>query len=239
MGLTIGVGWLARSAKEDVDEFAALSIPYQLLNEVLADAGMPPHDEPLDIADDAIFEAQMWGYGGLHAIRRLAAYHACEDRLPPPGRYEDYASDPMIETLNQEHLRNFRVEQGGLFKKFFSTSKNIPKFQHLLWHSDCEGFYLPRDFERVILDNSNPQREGIGGMVGSTSRLLQECLELAEVIDLPVDMDPEAEELWERADDPASDGEKWKIYGVEAFGLSRLIRACKLSIENNAAIVFG
>ena len=77
-----------------------------------------------------------------------------------------------------------------------------PKFQHLLWHSDAEGFYLPRDFEDVILDTAEPQREGIGYMVGSSVRLLAECRELAGLISLPDDVDLEGEEMCKAAESP-------------------------------------
>ncbi|OBZ96023.1 hypothetical protein ADU59_06485 [Pararhizobium polonicum] len=239
MGLTIGVGWLARDLKEDGGDIAELRKPYDMLNEVLSEAGMAPHHEPHDLPSDEVFEAEMWGYGGLHAIRRLAAYHVCEGRLPPQGSYEDYVSDPVIERLDQEHLRSLDRRNGGLLKRWMSARRSIPKFQHLLLHSDCEGFYLPYDFQHVVFDNAQPQRDGIGGMIGSSPRLLQECIELAALIELPKDIGVESEEIWKNADNPSAEGRLWQVYGVEAFGLVRLIRGCELSIKHSAALVFG
>lgn len=228
MGLDIGVGWLARAARDyDPEDFAAANKTYELLNEVLAEAGAPPHREPLDIPEEQVFSAQMWGYSGLHAIRRLAAFHICEGRLPPPGRLEFYSEDPIIGRLYDNQI------------EASDDPKAQIRFQHLLWHSDCEGFYLPRDFERVVLDNADPQRPGLGAMIGSSPRLLKECLELAQLIALPLGIDPEAEELWDVSDSSRTEGELWQIYGVEAFGLARLIRGCELSIKNQAALVFG
>ncbi|HET7084822.1 MAG TPA: hypothetical protein VFI23_08635 [Rhizomicrobium sp.] len=224
MGLDISVGELARVARERPEDFEAFSENYKLLNEVLAEAGMPPHQEPLDIPDEQVFEAQMYGYSGLHLIRRLAAFHVYENRLPPPERN---SSDPIIERLFEEQI------------SASEDPKKHLRFQHLFWHSDCEGFYLPRDFERVVLDNADPQRPGLGGMIGSSPRLLQECLELAGLIGLPAGIDPEASELWEAAYDPRTEGELWQIYGVEAFGLARLIHACERSIKFQAALVFS
>ncbi len=97
---------------------------------------------------------------------------------------------------------------------------------------------MPQDFDNVVLDQAQPQREGLGGMVGSTARLLEECQELAGLIDLPADMDPEADALWEAAESPGSAGPFWRRYGVEAFCLARLIRACELSLRSQAAVVF-
>ena len=238
MGLTIGVGWLARAHREEeAEDFEHFREPYELLNEVLLSAGLPAHYEPLDLPDSIVLESQMWRYGGLHAIRRLAAYHACENQLPPPGKYEDYASDPMIERLNEVLLANVGTRRGWLSLLFKKSSS--PKFEHLMLHSDCEGFYVPQDFEKVIFDDADPQRTGLGAMVGSTQRLLAECMELAALIDLPLNLDPEDECLWENAESPREDGKKWEIYGLEAFGISRLIHACNVSIANEAALVFG
>ncbi len=241
MGLAIAVGWLALAAREEEEDLDLLRRSYDLLNEVLIEAGMERHHEPLDVPDDQIFEAEMWGYGGLHAIRRLAAYHACEGRLPPHAIYEDYPEDPMTERLNEDLLRN-RKPGGwlsrGVLRRWLSRGERSGRFEHLMLHSDCEGFYLPRDFEHVIFDRAVPQREGVGGMVGSSTRLLDECKELASLIVLPEDIDVEADELWENAENPPADGMPWQVYGVEAFGLARLIRGCELSIRSGSALVF-
>ncbi len=84
-------------------------------------------------------------------------------------------------------------------------------FQYLILPSDAEGVYLPTDFAQVIFDGTQPQRDGIGGMVGSAPRLLKECLTLARFINLPLDIDIESEEMWDVVDDPPSQGELWKI----------------------------
>lgn len=181
MGLTLGVGWFARQMTEGED-VQPLQEAFFSLNEVLREAGMSAHHEPLDLEATDIFEAQMWGYGGLHAVRRLAAYQACEGTLPPPAAYEDYADDPVVEQLNGELGRAYYERRGGRIRRWLTSRRSQPKFEHLLWHSDCEGFYLPRDFEHVVLDYAQPQREGVGGMVGSSVRLLSECKELAQII---------------------------------------------------------
>jgi len=74
--------------------------------------------------------------------------------------------------------------------------------------------------------------------VGSSSRLLEECEVLARLIQLPFDLDPEDERLWEASDSPAADGPLWQQYGREAFGLARLITACRLSLSYNSCVRF-
>ncbi|KTE10745.1 hypothetical protein [Sphingopyxis sp. H115] len=83
MGLTVAVGLYAQNLAEDGDDF--LDEPFEMLNIVLAEQGMALHAEPRSIAHDHYFEAQMWGYGGLHALRRLAAFLVLKETLPPAG----------------------------------------------------------------------------------------------------------------------------------------------------------
>ncbi|OYU75074.1 MAG: hypothetical protein CFE32_15635 [Alphaproteobacteria bacterium PA3] len=238
MGLTIGVGFLAREARDNVEELEAFKEVYHALNTVLAEAGMPLHSEPLGIPESDSFDAQMLGYTGLHAIRRLAAYYVCEGRLPPPGSFDRFAEDPVTELLYQQLQKNLAPQNANFLPSLLSAEQAAPSFQHLMLHSDCEGFYLPTDFEHVIFDNVEPQRAGIGGMIGSAPRLLKECLVLAQLINLPLDLDIESEEMWEAADDPPSEGELWQIYGIEAFGIARLIRGCEAAIKHKAVLAF-
>lgn len=202
MGLSIQVGGFA---EQEI---------YGPLSAALMQAGLPAHSEP-DIANNSeIFSCQMWGYSGLHYLRRLAAYLGSGKAVPGPGN-DDSAHDPVL------------VEFYDLL---------APGFEHLLMHSDAEGFYSPLDFKDVIF----PSEEiGVpGDMIGSSVRLLQECKRLAEWLELPLDLDPESDEVWDAADSPQSCGPKWKQYGVESFSCIRLIKAAEASINSGAAIVF-
>ena len=76
-------------------------------------------------------------------------------------------------------------------------------------------------------------------MVGSAHKLLDECRELAALIGLPDNMDPESEDLWEAAEAGAQPGPPWKAYGVEAFSLARLIRGCERALQLGAVLQFG
>ncbi len=102
-------------------------------------------------------------------------------------------------------------------------------------HSDCEGYYLPQDFERVVVDASNA--DGSLQMIGSAPRLLAECRTLAEAIGLPPDIDPDDEDEVEPTPDQIRT-QPWRAYPIEAYVLNRLIRACQASIESGAAVVF-
>jgi hypothetical protein len=157
---------------------------------------------------------------------------------PTPGDGSAADEDPIAVELYEAHERYLLAPPPGRLARLAGKKPVRPRFQHLTMHSDCEGFYLPRDFADVILDTADPQREGLGYMVGSSVRLLAECRELAEAIDLPPDIDPQADILWDHFEAPAADGPLWHRYGVEAFCLARLIRGSERSIETGGALVF-
>jgi hypothetical protein len=124
--------------------------------------------------------------------------------------------------------------------RFVSNRPKPPKYQHLICHSDCVGFYVPIAFKDVIFDTIEPECPDIGGMVGSSISLLAECLELAKLINLPSGIDPESDQLWKAADGELADGNvRWHRFGVEAFCLARLIRGSELSIKYGAVLMFG
>jgi hypothetical protein len=242
MGLDIGVGVLAQARREVGDEaFADLNRPYVHLNEILRAHGLPPHHEPLDIKEADVFEAPMWSYSGLHMVRRLAAFWAVLGRLPTTAECEVEAStDPILERqFELSNPRFNRRKRRGVFERLFSGKPETPRFQHLLWHSDCEGFYVPQDFANVLLDEPDSNRESIGGMVGSTQALLRECRELAAAIELPRNIDLDSKELWAAVEDPVEREPTWKAYGVEAMCLTALLRGCALSIRHRAVLAFG
>ena len=202
MGLSIQVGGF-----EEQDMYESLSA-------ALVEAGLPPHKEPVISDESAIFSCQMWGYSGLHYLRRVAAYLGTECEVPGPGD-QNSGDDPVLE-------------------EFYDLL--APGFEHLLMHSDAEGFYSPLDFEDVIFPSEELRVPG--EMIGSSVRLLHECRRLAEWLELPVDLDPESDEVWAAADSPQPGGPKWKQYGVESFTCIRLIKAAEASINSGAALVF-
>lgn len=59
----------------------------------------------------------------------------------------------------------------------------------MLLHSDSEGYYVPIEFDGVLIAKND---ELAGGMVGSSQRLLAECLRLRDVLGIPEEIDPEA-----------------------------------------------
>jgi hypothetical protein len=210
MGLEMAVGILADAEDEYADEVRA---DFTVIRELLDLAGAGPWDEPeLDEEDAEWFE--MWGYSGLHTVRRLAVHLAENARLPEPLKGRDATDDPLL-------------------RRIYADPHGAGAFAHLIHHSDCDGYYVPVDFEQVIVDERLT-----GGAVGSSVRLLTETRRIAAALGLPEDLDPESEEIIEAADGETPPGEGWQRYGIESFVCLRLIHAAKHSIKTGAAIAF-
>ena len=187
---------------------------YASLSAALVRAGLPAHSEPDIARQSTYFSCQMWGYSGLHYLRRLAAYLGEGKEVPGPGD-NNSAHDPVL---------------AGFYDLL------APGFEHLLMHSDAEGFYSPLEFKDVIFPHE--ELAVPGGMIGSSVHLLRECKRLAEWLELPLDLDPESDEVWDAASSPQASGPKWQQYGVESFSCIRLIKAAEASINSGAAVVF-
>ncbi|MFI1311092.1 hypothetical protein ACH4TS_13115 [Streptomyces albidoflavus] len=214
MGLNIVVGALVDAEDDDYTEMVRAD--FVAIGELLERAGARQWTEPdLDEEEGAEFEA--WGYSGLHTVRRLAVHLATDGRLPEPlDRTQRATDDPLL-------------------SKVYEALPSDPPgpFDHLVHHSDCEGYYVPVDFAHVIVDKRAP-----GGYLGSSLRLLAETRRLAEAFGLPEDLDPDSKEVSDAVDaqDPAAEG--WQRYRVESYVCLQLLRAAKLSVSTGAAIAF-
>ncbi len=230
MGLDIVVGMLADLAESDEEGFATLKKSFDSLNGVLRSKGLPEHREP-ESADWVSWSAQMYGYSGLHYVRRLGAHLWSGNALPAPWG-KDRPEDPVLEAIH----KHGEPRASGFFGKLLGKTKSLGRpFEHLIIHSDCEGYYVPIDFERVIFCE---EKQAPGGMIGSTQRLKAELEVLAQAVELPLTLDPECEEVWDASDSPSATGPKWTRYGIESFGILRLWHACQLSLKRGAAVVF-
>jgi hypothetical protein len=219
VGLPPGVG------EEDPEYLEYFDGQVESVNKVLDAFGLPEYQEPFDIEEEQTFECDMLGYSGLHYLRRLAAHLALKGELPPPGD-ETASDDPVL----NDYYR--------IFDASFTQGKaaEIP-FQHLIVHSDAEGFYVPVEFDEVIIPDAS--LEIAGGMIGSSHALLRECTELALALEIPEDLSLD-DGAFDAAFDAQGEGDaKWERYRVESYTCLALIDACEASIETGAAVVFA
>jgi len=230
MGLGLMVGIVADLARHDEDGCAHYRDQFTAVNEALAAAGLPPHDEPEDLAEEEVWSCDLSSYGGLHHLRRVAAHLALDGAVPSP--VEEPTRDPLVD----RYYARAAPRGVGLLARLLGRKAAPLAHAHLMLHSDAEGFYLPLDFGQVLFPED---RLAIaGGMVGSAPRLLAECRQLAEALEVPAGLDPEGGELEEAAARQAEAPGDWRRHGVAAFMALRLIRGCERSIETGAALVF-
>ena len=230
MSLTLQVGLLS-ALEGDVEGADWFRADIEKVNQLLASHGLPVHEEP-DTCE--IWGADMFGYAGLHYLRRIACHLDARDELPEPGG-EDGSSDPICTA----YWNDWHRPQKTLLRRLFGSKTNFARgFDHLVLHSDAEGFYLPLDLESVLV---GPEELSITGeIVGSVPQLLAECERLAAELEIPSHVDTEAEVLWKAAstqDQGAS--ETWQRYGVESFTCVALMEGCHHSLKTGAALVFG
>jgi hypothetical protein len=190
---------------------------------VLAENGLPTYEEPETASWEPV-SFDMYGYSGLHYLRRIAAHLAAGLPLPEPG--DDGASEDPVQEAYYDAVTGKR-------KLFRRSPRFDRRFDHLLVHSDAEGFYVPVEFDEVLFTDDVP-----GTMLGSSQRLVRECEEVADALGVPRELDPESEELW-NASANQGEGEDWRRYGVESFTCVRLLAAARASAERGAAVTFA
>jgi hypothetical protein len=220
MGLALEVGILADLKTADEEGYEYFADQFKLVNALLSENGLPEHAEPEDVP---IFSCDMYGYSGLHFLRRIAAHLLVNGQTPDPGDGNPTA-DPVMEECYDE-----------IATMQDARSTEWKRFDHLLCHSDAEGFYVPIEFDEVVFDLDGT---GLAGaQVGSSQKLLTECMTLAMQLGMPTDMDPE-DDLFHQIADAQGGGDGWHRYGRESYACIRLIKAAEHSIKHGAAIVF-
>jgi hypothetical protein len=228
MGLAVEVGYLADLIANDEEGADSFREDLARLNDYLASVGLPSHGEPEQCE---VFSCEMYGYSGIHYLRRIAAHLDLRGVLPPPGG-PDASKDKVVE----QYCDLADQRQPGLLGKLFRRPARPRTFDHLLLHSDAEGYYLPQDFPSVLVPPESFQIPG--EMIGSSARLLEECKRLAGALQLPLDLDPEADEVWHACDSQGQGELQWQRYGIESYICLRLCRACEHSLKQQAAVVF-
>lgn len=216
MGLSLEVGILADLLENDEEGAKHFREEFATLNRYLATQGIPAHHEP---ENGDVWSASAYGYSGLHYLRRIAAHLNLRGTLPGAGD-QNASNDPVL----QEYYKQF------------DNSASPRTFDHLIIHSDAEGYYLPQDFSKVLFPGD--AFPIAGGMIGSSPRLLDECQRIARALSLPLGMDPESDEVLEATESQGEGDVLWKRYGVESYTCLQLSEAAAHSIRTGAAIVF-
>lgn len=214
MGLSISVGVLADLMENDEAGAGWLRQTLQAVNQVLAEQDLPTYVEPEQLPP-IVSRSQFMGYsyGCLHYLRRFYARAKHDAKwIPMPVPDDQSPTDDAV--LEREMYQ---------------------MYSHLLCHSDSEGFYLPIDFNDIVIDVSGADRIP-GGIVGSSYRLMAELVEIAPLLGIKLKLGELSDEEATRINQLAeSDGE----FSYEYMVWIALFEAARLSIEYSSAIVFG
>lgn len=223
MGLSIYVGKLAGAKEYDPSAYQWYQDDFQQMNKLLRAAGLSEHHEPNNCET---WNEDLYGYSGLHLLRRVAAHLHFEDKLPEPvaEEYDDGLVERYYQELSEENHGMFSYVSSGLF-------------DHLIFHSDAEGYYLPVDFERVFFVPEEPEIPG--SFLGSVQQLYKECERLAEALQIPEEIDVGSQALWKATESQGEGQTQWERYGMESHSCVVLCAACEHALEHEAAIVFG
>lgn len=213
MGLSVQVGLLAGLMESDPEGAEWFREELARINRLLSENGLPLHMEPREMPQVQSRSAlDGYPYSYLHHLRRAAA-RLLEDPDWPPAPVpegEDPADDPAV------------AEELALMRS------------HLICHADDEGYYVPIEFEEVLLDDS--EEIAGGGLVGSSQRLLAELREIAPALGIELQDGELADEEADRvAAEIHDEAELW----IEKAVWLDLFEAARLSVQHNSAIVFA
>lgn len=205
MGLSISCGVLLDALDYDREYYEYLKGELEKINIILEHNHLNKFIEPEKIDEEYNSNLDGFPYSYLHYLRRV---------------YALYKRDEKIISIKELTDSDFNIidDESSMFDS------------HLLCHSDCEGYYLPVDFEEVIFDES-----AVGGMIGSSYRLLDEIMPLAELIDIKLDSSKITKQSY---DDIVNDMDEHPFYRERLVWLT-LYEACNYSIKNRCLINFN
>jgi hypothetical protein len=235
VGLSLTVGILADlTAQGETDALAHFRSQFDAINAALRAKNFPEHHEPAELpAGRPPVTAELISYRGLHTLRRLAAHLLASGTLPDPTgpHTPPNHKDPVL----SDYYASRRYTTPTTPEQLSPDHPHPGAFKHLMLHSDAEGYYLPLNFRYVI--SPSPDLKIAGGLIGSSLRLAEECQALASALSLPLDTDPDSDEVQHAIESPGQ-GDAWRRYGVESHTCLQLHRAAQASLTLNAALVF-
>jgi hypothetical protein len=204
---------------------------------VLTKAGLLLHVEPQ--ATD-VWSVSTFGYSGLHHLRRCAAHLHYAGKLPPPlAEGESPADDEYLVRYGIA----FEQENSGAPIGALAAESDRP-YDHLIMHSDAEGYYLPQRFAQVLIAGDQAF-----GWVGSSYALADECERLAVALKLPRELLTSSEHSAFNAalkpkegglfkPKPEAEPSLWRAHPIAALLCAKLYCAATHSIRTGAAVVF-
>jgi hypothetical protein len=213
MSLAISVGVLACGPEADPEAVAYDRKNFRHINRVLAANGLPLHHEPESLPPFK-YRGQIisFPYAWTPYLLRAVAYGM---RAPNEFRPVRAGESPAKD-------RRLDAEQCT-----FAES-------HLICHSQTEGYFVPIDFEDVLVDK---RKDGLTGrLLGSSQRALEELVKTAPLLGIAL----KGRKLSDRAaraiaKEPDESHPCW----IERKVWFSMFEAFRDSVEHKCAIVYG
>lgn len=208
MSLAVEVGslaWCIAAGEEDGAEWIRGDL--REVNRLLKKHKLPAHDEP-ELLPKMRNRARLrsFPYSWLHYLRRAVAFarQAPKEFTPAPDEF-DPVTDERID-------RELSVLMGS----------------HIVCHSDCEGYYVPIDFDEPLGDDKL-----VGRLLGSSQAAMRELVQVAPLIGVRLRggklSDKTAKDIGTEEDGP--------LY-IERQVWLLLFESFRLSIEHGTAVKF-
>lgn len=212
MGLSLSVGALAYLRIHDPEGAKDLRKALASANRLLVANGLPKHVEPKDLPPlDERFPVGSLPYGWFDRLRRAVAYARNDPKKFKPLR------------KGKEALKDDWVIQE------LCTLES-----HLICHSDCDGLYLPVDFDGPLYSDNE---DDIGYMgLGSSIAGLRELVQVAPLLDIALAEGTLDEKIGMSI---CREKEGAHKYEVERKTWLAFFDAFSLSVEHKSAVVFN
>jgi len=211
MGLAIEVGMYASLLKHAPEEAKWLTKTYSMLQQVLKENRLEGYSEPKSINGlNGRTLCSSFPYSYLHYLRRFYAHCVANSNWEPTPVVDgvDPTKDPVV------------------------NDESMMLSSHLLCHSDCEGFYLPVEFNEILIDEKNRIP---GGLLGSSYKLLEELVSIAAKLGIELDNGVMSDEEAVRVNKLSESGQG---FHRELVVWIALFEAARLSIEYKTSVTF-
>jgi hypothetical protein len=160
MGLLLSVGSLAYCRLHDPEGAVDLRKALVSANRTLAANSLPRHVEPKELPPiHERFNVGSLPYGWFDQLRRAVAYaRNCPKKFKPLRPNKDAAEDPWV------------------------VHELCTLESHLICHSDCDGLYVPVDFDAPLYSERESDIAFMG--LGSSFAGLRELHQVAPLLDI-------------------------------------------------------
>jgi hypothetical protein len=210
MGLGLEIGFLATAIADEDDELTdELRSNFAAINVLLKARGFAEHLEPeTGIPSECRNLNHSFPYSFIHHLRRVAAKVQTDPSWQFIGLKEgvDPTEDPAL------------------------IAETAHKKSHLIWHSDCDGYYIPIDFPVPLIKDVTS-----GDIIGSSQGLLRELIAIAPTLGINLHDNKLSNAESDRLNNIIRIGEEMEI---ELYVWTILFELASLSIEHRTAIVF-